>query len=137
MEKILNYINGAWIEPELSDSVEVVNPAFGTVIATTPLCGKAEVDAACQAAADAFPEWRRTPAQERVQYLFTLRDLLKSNLDVISRIITNECGKTFDEAKAEMVRAVENVEVACGIPMLAKGEVSEDIAPGIDEIMLR
>jgi malonate-semialdehyde dehydrogenase (acetylating)/methylmalonate-semialdehyde dehydrogenase len=62
---------------------------------------------------------------------------MKANMDEISRTITNECGKTFDEAKAEMVRAIENVEVACGMPMMMKGEISEDIAPGIDEIMLR
>ena len=55
----------------------------------------------------------------------------------LRRIITNEAGKTFDEAKAEMVRAFENVEVACGMPMMMKGEIVEDIAPGIDEMMLR
>jgi malonate-semialdehyde dehydrogenase (acetylating)/methylmalonate-semialdehyde dehydrogenase len=84
-----------------------------------------------------FPGWRETPAQDRIQHLFKLRELLIENMDEIGRQITIECGKTFAEAKAEMVRAIENVEVACGIPMLTKGEISEDIAPGIDEIMLR
>ncbi|MCX7608079.1 MAG: CoA-acylating methylmalonate-semialdehyde dehydrogenase, partial [Anaerolineales bacterium] len=102
-----------------------------------PLSGASEVEAAAQAAAAAFPAWRATPTQERIQYLFKLRDLLKAHMDEISRIITNECGKTFEEAKAEMVRAIENVEVACGMPMLMKGEISEDIAPGIDEMMIR
>jgi len=62
---------------------------------------------------------------------------LKLNLDDISTIITKECGKTYDESKAEMVRAIENVEIACGIPLMAKGEYSEDIALGIDEMMVR
>jgi malonate-semialdehyde dehydrogenase (acetylating)/methylmalonate-semialdehyde dehydrogenase len=115
----------------------VINPATGEVIAKTPLCGKAEVDAAAKAASDAFPAWRATPTQDRIQYLFKLRDLLKANHDEIGRVITEECGKTFAEAKAEMVRAIENVEVACGMPMMMKGDISEDIAPGIDEIMLR
>jgi malonate-semialdehyde dehydrogenase (acetylating)/methylmalonate-semialdehyde dehydrogenase len=137
MEKILNYINGEWIEPKVSDYIDVINPAFGSVIARTPLCGASDVDAACRAASDVLPVWRRTSAQERVQYLFKLRDLLKTNNDAIAKTITNECGKTYEEAKAEMVRAIENVEVACGIPMMSKGEISEDIAPGIDEIMLR
>jgi malonate-semialdehyde dehydrogenase (acetylating) / methylmalonate-semialdehyde dehydrogenase len=137
MEKILNYINGEWNEPKASEYVDVINPAFGTVIARTPLCGAADVEAACKAASDSLPAWRRMPAQERVQHLFKLRDLLKANIDEIARTITNECGKTFEEAKAEMVRAIENVEVACAIPMMSKGEISEDIAPGIDEIMLR
>jgi malonate-semialdehyde dehydrogenase (acetylating) / methylmalonate-semialdehyde dehydrogenase len=137
MEPILNYINNEWIDPRVSDYVDVINPATGQVIAKTPLCGKAEVDMAAKAAAEAFPAWRTTPVQDRVQYLFKLRDLLKANIDEIGRTITNECGKTLDEAKAEMVRAIENVEVACGMPMMMKGEISEDIAPGIDEIMLR
>jgi malonate-semialdehyde dehydrogenase (acetylating) / methylmalonate-semialdehyde dehydrogenase len=115
----------------------VLNPATGEVIAKTPLCGKTEVEAAAKAASEAFPAWRATPTQDRIQYLFKLRDLLKANMDEIGRTITNECGKTFDEAKAEMVRAIENVEVACGMPMMMKGEIAEDIAPGIDEIMLR
>lgn len=137
MDKIKNYINGEWIEPNVSNFADVVNPAMGEVIARTPLCGSAEVTAAAKAASDAFPTWRRTPAQERVQYLFRLRDLMKTNMDEIARLITNECGKTLEESKAEMIRAIENVEVACGIPMMSKGEISEDIAPGIDEIMLR
>jgi malonate-semialdehyde dehydrogenase (acetylating) / methylmalonate-semialdehyde dehydrogenase len=137
MEPILNYINNEWIDPRVSDYADVINPATGQVIARTPLCGQAEVEMAAKAAAQAFPAWRTTPVQDRVQYLFKLRDLLKANIDEIGRTITNECGKTLDEAKAEMVRAIENVEVACGMPMMMKGEIAEDIAPGIDEIMLR
>ncbi|MGZ6317203.1 MAG: CoA-acylating methylmalonate-semialdehyde dehydrogenase, partial [Anaerolineales bacterium] len=134
---VLNYINGEWIKPDAAEYADVMNPATGKVIARTPLCGAEEVAAAAQAASDAFPAWRQTPVQDRVQPLFKLRDLLKANLDEIARTITNEAGKTLDESKAEMVRAIENVEVACGMPMMAKGEIVEDIAPGIDEIMLR
>jgi len=137
MTKILNYINNEWVEPKVSEYADVINPATGEVIAKTPLCGKAEVDAATKAASEAFPAWRQTPVQDRIQYLFKLRDLLLANQDEIGRIITVECGKTFAESKAEMVRAIENVEVACGMPMMMKGEVAEDIARGIDEIMLR
>jgi malonate-semialdehyde dehydrogenase (acetylating)/methylmalonate-semialdehyde dehydrogenase len=137
MQKIINYINGEWIEPVVLEMIDVVNPATGEPLAQTPVCGSQEVNMAAAAAADALSGWRRTPAQERIQYLFKLRDLMKSNLDDLSRTITVECGKTLEESKAEMVRAIENVEIACGIPMMMKGEISEDIAPGIDEIMLR
>lgn len=135
--EILNYINGEWIEPSVKNYFDVVNPATGELMARAPLCGFDAVDAAARAAAASFPNWRRTPVQERVQYLFKLRDLLKANMDEIARTITDEAGKTFEESKAEMVRAIENVEVACGMPMMAKGEIVEDIAPGIDEIMIR
>jgi malonate-semialdehyde dehydrogenase (acetylating) / methylmalonate-semialdehyde dehydrogenase len=135
--EILNYINGEWVKPTVNEYVDVINPATGVVLAKTPLSGKDGVEAAARAGTEAFPGWRRTPVQERIQYLFKLRDLLKSNTDEIARTITNESGKTFEEARAEMLRMIENVEVACGMPMLSKGEISEDIAPGIDEIMLR
>jgi malonate-semialdehyde dehydrogenase (acetylating)/methylmalonate-semialdehyde dehydrogenase len=134
---VLNYVDGNWIKPAANDYADVINPATGERLARTPLCGPEEVDAAARAAAAAFPAWRQTPVQERVQPLFKLRDLLKANLNELTRTITLEAGKTLDESKAEMVRAIENVEVACGMPMLAKGEIVEDIAPGIDEIMLR
>ena len=135
--KILNYINGEWIKPSVPDYIKVINPATGELLAQTPICGSEDVDKAVEAASTALPSWRHVPAQERIQYLFKLRDLLKLNLDDISTIITKECGKTYDESKAEMVRAIENVEIACGIPLMAKGEYSEDIAPGIDEMMVR
>ncbi len=134
---MLNYINGEWVKPHTGEYLDVINPATGEIIAKTPRGSRADVDAAAQAASEAFPAWRRTPVQDRVQYLFKLRELLKANHDEIARIITNECGKTFEEAKAEMVRAIENVEVACGMPHLMKGEFVEDIAPGIDELMIR
>jgi malonate-semialdehyde dehydrogenase (acetylating)/methylmalonate-semialdehyde dehydrogenase len=135
--EICNYVNGEWVKSQAVDYVDIVNPATGLALARTPLSLAADVDAAASAASSAFPGWRRVPAQERVQYLFRLKFLLEEHLDEITRTIVNECGKTYEEAKAEMRRAIENVEVACGIPMLSKGEISEDIAPGIDEIMLR
>lgn len=134
---ILNFVDGKWVKPSVMEYVDVVNPATGELMAKTPLCGEREVAAAAQAATQAYPAWRQTPVQERVQPLFKIRDLLKANMDEIARTITNEAGKTLEESRAEMVRAIENVEVACGMPMMAKGEIVEDIAPGIDEIMLR
>ncbi len=137
MQKIMNYIGGEWVEPQGTESVDVNNPATGELLARTPLCDSNEVAAAALAASEALPAWRRTPAQERIQYLFKLKTLLEANLDEIGRTITLECGKTLEEATGEMRRAIENIEVACGIPMLSKGGIVEDIAPGMDEIMLR
>ncbi|WKZ56022.1 MAG: CoA-acylating methylmalonate-semialdehyde dehydrogenase [Anaerolineales bacterium] len=135
--EILNYINGSWTKPSATEHLDVINPATGQVIAKTPLGTKADVDSAAKAAREAFDGWRRTPVNDRVQYLFKLRDLMRANHDEIAKLITNECGKTFEEAKAEMVRAFENIEVACGMPMMMKGEFVEDIATGIDELMIR
>lgn len=135
--EILNYINGEWVKPTVKNYFDVINPATGEVIARTPLGSKEDVDAAAKAASEALVSWRRVPVNDRVQYLFKLRNLMRESGDEIAKLITNEAGKTFEEAKAEMVRAYENVEVACGMPHLSKGEFVEDIAPGIDEIMIR
>jgi malonate-semialdehyde dehydrogenase (acetylating)/methylmalonate-semialdehyde dehydrogenase len=97
----------------------------------------AEVDLAVRAAARAFPEWRRVPVTDRVQFLFRLKPALEAHFEELARTITIECGKTLAESRGEMRRAIENVEVACGAPTMMQGYNSEDIAAGIDEIMIR
>src|SRR6266567_3520690 len=135
--KLTNYVNGQWTDSRASEWRDVVNPATGEILASVPLADAAEVNAAVDAAAAAFPEWRRTPAEDRIQPLFKLKMLLEEHIDHIARKITMENGKTFSEAKAEMRRAIENVEVACGIPMMMQGYNLEDVARGIDEMMIR
>jgi malonate-semialdehyde dehydrogenase (acetylating)/methylmalonate-semialdehyde dehydrogenase len=135
--KVPNYINGQWRDSTASEFVDVVNPATGEIIARTPLSDAAEVTSAIDAAAAAFPEWRRTPPEDRIQPLFKLKALLEDHLDELGRIIAQENGKTVTEAKAELRRAIENVEVACGIPMMMQGYNLEDVARGIDETMIR
>ena len=135
--EILNYFGGTWHKSAATEFVNVTNPATGEVIARTPISSKSDVDAAVQSAAEAFPAWRRTPAGERIQYLFKLKVLLEDHIDELARIITLENGKTFAEAKAELRRGVENVEVACGIPTMMQGYNLEDITPGVDEMLIR
>jgi malonate-semialdehyde dehydrogenase (acetylating)/methylmalonate-semialdehyde dehydrogenase len=135
--EILNYFGGTWHKSAAIEFVNVTNPATGEVIARTPISSKVDVDAAVQSAAEAFPAWRRTPAGERIQYLFKLKVLLEDHIDEIARIITLENGKTFAEAKAELRRGIENVEVACGIPTMMQGYNLEDITPGVDEMLIR
>jgi len=132
-----NYVNGAWRRTTASEFADVTNPATAELLARTPLSAAADVEAAVQAAAAAFPAWRRLPPGERIQYLFKLRNLLEENIDELSRIITKENGKTLAEAKAEMRRSIENVEVACGIPMMMQGYNLEDVTPGVDEMQIR
>jgi len=136
-ERLLNYINGAWQPSAAGESLKILNPASAAVLAEVPLSPATEVGRAVDAALKAFPAWRRTPAGERIQPLFKLKTLLESNLDLLARTLTNECGKTHSEATGELRRAIENVEVACGIPSLMQGRNNEDIASGIDEHMIR
>jgi malonate-semialdehyde dehydrogenase (acetylating)/methylmalonate-semialdehyde dehydrogenase len=132
-----NYIQGEWRKSGASETLLVLNPATGEEIARTPLSSAAEVDIAVQAAARAFPEWRRVPVTDRVQYLFKLKNVLEEQFEDLARTITEEAGKTLVESRGELRRAIENVEVACGAPTMMQGYNSEDIAAGIDEMMIR
>jgi malonate-semialdehyde dehydrogenase (acetylating)/methylmalonate-semialdehyde dehydrogenase len=135
--EIRNYFGGEWKRSATVEYLDVINPATGEPVARTPLSTSADVDAAVQSAAQAFPAWRRTPPGERIQYLFKLKNLLDDHIDEIARLITTENGKTFAEAKAEIRRGIENVEVACGIPLMMQGYNLEDVTPGVDEILIR
>ncbi|PIG90951.1 CoA-acylating methylmalonate-semialdehyde dehydrogenase [Gloeocapsopsis sp. IPPAS B-1203] len=132
-----NYINGEWCESSATTYLDVTNPATAEILAKVPIGIVADVEQAATAAAAAFNTWRRTPPGERVQYLFKLKALLEENFEDLATTITQECGKTLAESKGELQRAIENVEVACGIPILMQGYNSEDIAKGIDEILIR
>jgi malonate-semialdehyde dehydrogenase (acetylating)/methylmalonate-semialdehyde dehydrogenase len=135
--RVPNYVNGEWKESSSTEWQDVVNPATGELIASVPLSSNNEVASAIEAAAAAYPAWRRTPPEDRIQPLFKLKQLLEEHVDELARIITLENGKTFAESKAELRRAIENVEVACGIPMMMQGYNLEDVARGIDETMIR
>jgi malonate-semialdehyde dehydrogenase (acetylating)/methylmalonate-semialdehyde dehydrogenase len=136
-ERLLNYVNGGWQPSDASEVLKVLNPASAAVLAEVPMSPTAEVDQAVGVALKAFPAWRRTPAGERIQPMFKLKALLETNLDSLARTITDECGKTYSEATGELRRAIENVEMACGIPSLMQGRNNEDIASGIDEHLIR
>ena len=139
MEILKNYINGGWVTSKEQETIDVINPASQDVITKVPYGEKtsADVESAVMAAALALREWRDTPVMKRVQPLYKLKQMLEDNIDEIATLITLECGKTFIESKAEMQRAIENVETACGTPVLIQSEFSENVAPGIDEFMIR
>ena len=134
---LLNFINGQWKPSAASASLPIINPATGEQITSVPLSPGSEIDEAAQAAQAAFLEWRRVPVTARIQPLFRLKGLLELHKDEIARVCTNECGKTYGESIGELQRGLENIETACGVPMLMQGYNNEDIARGIDEHMFR
>jgi malonate-semialdehyde dehydrogenase (acetylating) / methylmalonate-semialdehyde dehydrogenase len=132
-----NFVGGRWENASAAQAIPVRNPATGDVLAEAPLSGAADVAKAVDAASSALQAWRRTPAGDRIQPLFKLKALLDSSFTEIARLVTQECGKTLAEAEGELKRGIENVEVATGIPSLMMGSNLEDIASGIDELMIR
>ncbi|MBO9659830.1 MAG: aldehyde dehydrogenase family protein, partial [Chitinophagaceae bacterium] len=139
MELLKNYIKGKWVEVPSAETSNVLNPATGEVLAKVP-AGKtaaAEVEKAVAAAHEAYLNWKDVPVLKRIQPLFKLKQLLEQHSSEIAELITMESGKTLAEANGEMQRAIENVEVAAGAPMLMQSEYLENIATGIDEYMVR
>lgn len=137
MELLNNYINGSWEKSYSPTKIDVIDPGSQEVLWKVPLGNQQDVNAAVQSASNAAEKWQNTPATARIQCLFKLKALLEANREEISRVCSMECGKTLAESTAEMQRAIENVEVACGIPVLMQSEFSEDIAVGIDEFIIR
>jgi len=134
---LMNFVGGQWMNAAGAGTISVSNPATGELLATAPASTAADVGTAVAAASRALPAWRRTPAGDRIQPLFRLKTLLEANFHDIARQVTQECGKTIGESEGELRRGIENVEVATGIPSLMMGSNLEDIAPGIDELMIR
>ena len=133
-----NYVGGEWVESPSGETKPVHNPATDEQIAETPLSEESEVNQVVEAACDVYPEWRETPPIERARYMFRLKELMEGSYEPIARVVTQEHGKIIDEARGEVRRAIENVEVAAGIPSLMMGYTLEDGATaGIDEEAIR
>ncbi|MFW9975764.1 MAG: CoA-acylating methylmalonate-semialdehyde dehydrogenase [Candidatus Thorarchaeota archaeon] len=137
IETVKNYINGRWVESKAKETRDVFNPATGELIARTPMSTKEETLQAIAAAKAAFDRWRATPVFTRVRHLNRIRDAFEENFEELSKILTMEQGKTIDEARGEYRRTIENLECATGIPSLQMGYNTEDVAAGIDEMVIK
>jgi malonate-semialdehyde dehydrogenase (acetylating)/methylmalonate-semialdehyde dehydrogenase len=134
---VRNFVGGEWTAPTGADGQEVVNPATGESIGYVGFSSASDVEEAVRAGQAAFEEWRKTPVEERIQPLFELKALLEEHQDDLARILVEDHGKTLDEARGELRRGIENVEVACGAPTLLQGGHVQHAAPGIDETAVR
>jgi malonate-semialdehyde dehydrogenase (acetylating)/methylmalonate-semialdehyde dehydrogenase len=137
-EVVDHWIAGA-PRPPSSDSRfgDVFNPATGEVARRVGYASPAEVDAAVQAAAKAFPAWAATPPLRRARVMFKFKELLDRHSGELAAMITAEHGKVFTDAEGEVTRGMEVVEFACGIPQLLKGEYSEQVGTGVDMYSIR
>jgi malonate-semialdehyde dehydrogenase (acetylating)/methylmalonate-semialdehyde dehydrogenase len=137
IERLPNYVGGAWVPSTGSRLVDVCNPARGEVIARTPCSTPADVDGAVRAAQAAFPAWSETPPAERARAMFAFKATLDAHVEELARLVTTEHGKTLDESRGSVRRGIECVEVACGAPSLLMGYGLENVAPGIDCSVMR
>ncbi len=132
-----NYIGGEFVDSTSKEKIEILNPATLEVLGHTPLGKRKDIDKAVDAAKKAFKTWSKVPVIDRVQPLFKLKILLDENVDEIATLIVKEHGKTFKEAKGDILRGIQMVEVATGMPTLIQGETLDNIAKDIDCQSLR
>ncbi|MBB5212038.1 CoA-acylating methylmalonate-semialdehyde dehydrogenase [Microbulbifer hydrolyticus] len=111
---------------------DIVNPSTNKVEGKVALASKATVEEAIAVAQAAYPAWRNTPPIKRARIMFRLKELLEQNADKICELITREHGKVLNDAMGELQRGIENVEYACSVPELLKGEHSKNVGPAID-----
>jgi len=132
-----HYINGAAVEVQAEQAGPVYNPATGKVFALVPRGGVSEVDQAVEAAKAAFPAWRDMPLIARSNIFFAFRNQVFEHREELARLITRDHGKTFPDALAEVMRGLETVDFACGLPVHLSGMMTPNVSTKVDTFTLR
>lgn len=136
--KRLRYcVDNEWRVSQTQKYMPVMNPSTGAKIAEAPCCTQAEVDAAVEAAARAFPGWRDTPIPRRIQLMFHFKQLLDQHLDELTTLLSTENGKVLSEARGDVLKAIEVVECACATHYLMQGDTCMNISKGYDTVSFR
>src|ERR1044071_3794737 len=129
--RVRNYYGGQFVESSTSDWLDVTSPIDGTLLSQVPMSTSNELDAAVESAKAAFDGWSKTTIKERVQVFFRFRYLLEKYFDELTALVSEENGKTWDEAKAEVEKSIELTEFACSMPQLVSGEILE-VSKGVE-----
>ena len=137
MKRITHRIAGKPWDGTADRTGDVYDPATGTVAGQVDFATPAEVDEAVAAARSAFASWRTVSLSRRAEVMFAFRELLRARRDDVAALITAEHGKVLSDATGEVQRALENVEYACGIPELIKGEFTENASSRVDVTSIR
>lgn len=132
MTTIQHLIHGELSDGQGGRSADVFNPATGEAVRRVALADVATVQQAIDSAKQAFPAWRNTPPAKRAQVMFRFKQLLEQHEDAIAKLISEEHGKTIEDAAGELKRGIENVEYACSAPEILKGEYTRNVGPNID-----
>jgi len=134
---VKNYIGGKWVDARGNGHLDVENPSTGEIIAKVPLSTAEEVNRAIDSARSAFADWSKTPITRRTDYLYALLSLMREDEERIGRVLTKEMGKSLTDSRAEMKRSFQNIESACGVPILQQGDKMIGCAVDIDGEVLR
>ena len=128
---VKNFYNGEFVESRSSESLDVTSPIDGSLLSKVPMSTVDELAAAVASAKNAAASWGHAPIKERVQVFFQYRYLLEKHFDELTSLVSEENGKTWDEAKAEVEKSIELTEFACSMPQLVAGEILE-VSKGVE-----
>jgi malonate-semialdehyde dehydrogenase (acetylating)/methylmalonate-semialdehyde dehydrogenase len=137
MELITHWINGKPHDASPQTTGPVFDPATGTQTREVAFASPAVVDTAVAAAADAFSGWRDTSIAKRTAILFAFRELVDRHREDLAKLLVAEHGKVINDARGEIQRGLENIEFACGIGQLIKGDFSENVSTSVDSYAIR
>ncbi|MBB5335386.1 CoA-acylating methylmalonate-semialdehyde dehydrogenase [Pectinatus brassicae] len=139
IKKLQYFVNGTFKDSKSTKIVNVYDPSTGSIIAEMPCCTEDEVNEAVAAAKNAFKSWSTTAPSKRAAIMFKVKELLDTHLDELTMMVAKENGKCWEEAKGDVLKAIEPTELACGIPSLlaSEGEALFDASRGYDTIRYR
>lgn len=130
-------VNGEWLESKTDTYKAVTDSSTGEVIAEVPCCTQDEVESAIAAAHAAYPEWSRLSLSKRTQMLFNWRNILLDHLEELTLLCSKELGKNLDEARGDVLKAIEPTELACALPSIIQGDTAMQVTTGFDTATYR
>lgn len=136
-KKLKFFMDGAWHESRSGNYMPVTNSSTGELMAEAPRCTLEEVNAAVESATEAFPAWRDTPITKRVQMMFRYKAILEDHVDELATLLSTEMGKTLVEARGDVLKAIEVVELACALPVTMQGRSLMNVSTGYDTVTYR
>ena len=137
MKLIEHFVGGKIISGSSDRKGKVTNPATGEQESEVRLASKSDLDQAVEVAKKAFETWSQKPALQRARIIFKFKELIEKNSDELTKLIVSEHGKVYEDARGSLVRGLEVVEFACGIPQMLKGEFSENVGTSVDSWSMR
>ena len=137
MNLIKHFVGGKVISGNSERKGKIFNPATGEQDSEVILASKADLDGVVEIAQKAFQTWSLNPPLQRARIMFKFKELIEKNFDELAKLIVSEHGKVYEDAKGSLIRGLEVVEFACGIPHLLKGEFSENVGTNVDSYSMR
>ncbi len=137
MNIIKHFVGGKVIDGTSERKGQVFNPATGEQESEVILASKSDLDKTVEIAKKAFETWSLKPALQRARIMFKFKELIENNFDELTKLIVSEHGKVYEDAKGSLIRGLEVVEFACGIPHVLKGEFSENVGTNVDSYSMR